>query len=292
MRRREWLTQWWAMMAASLVPSAVYASERAGANDLKHEDLELPYGVNKSRRVRLLVDPAARPERLLILLHGRGEADSPTLALKAWSDLYGLKDSYARLRNPPLRAVEKHPAWDEARAQHIDTTLAARPFEGFVVVCPVTPNPAACGNPKTLYREYAEWIASELVPAVRQRVPTVTDRVGLDGCSMGGSVALEVYLQRPELFRSLGAVQAAIGTARADLLAERFKDAKRLRALPAVHLLTSSGDPYRQANERLSERLHAAGLTNRLEVIPGPHNQPWLRQMGTLAMLLWHDRQL
>ena len=26
-----------------------------------------------------------------------------------------------------------------------------------------------------------------------------------------------------------------------------------------------------------------------LDVIPGPHDQPWLREVGTLAALLWHD---
>lgn len=281
------------MMASGLLPSAVYAAEtEAAARGLEHEDLVLTSGGKGTRRVRLLIEPTSRPERLLILLHGRGEADSPRLALKAWSDLYGLKDSYSRLQNPPVRAVEKQPVWDEERGREIDAALAARPFEGFVVACPLTPNPGTYGNPTALYQEYAEWLAKELVPAVRQRAPGVTDRIGLDGCSMGGSVALEVYLQRPELFRSLGAVQAAIGMARADALAERFKDAQRVGKVPAVHLLTSSGDPYRRANERLSERLRGVSVDNRLEVIPGPHNQPWLRQMGTLAMLLWHDRQL
>jgi len=42
----------------------------------------------------------------------------------------------------------------------------------------------------------------------------------------------------------------------------------------------------------LSRALHERGITHDLAVLPGPHDQPWLRETGTLEMLLWQDRAL
>ena len=59
-----------------------------------------------------------------------------------------------------------------------------------------------------------------------------------------------------------------------------------------LHLLTSSRDPFREANQRLAAELMRRGVPHQLRVLPGPHDQPWLRESGTLEMLLWHARQL
>jgi hypothetical protein len=32
-------------------------------------------------------------------------------------------------------------------------------------------------------------------------------------------------------------------------------------------------------------------VANTLRVLPGPHDQPWLREAGTIEMLHWHDRR-
>lgn len=269
------------------------ALEQAKPATLVCEDMKLPGSGTFPRQARLVFEPDTNPERLLILLHGRGEADSVGLALKAWSHLYGMCESYARLKTPPLTAVSKQPRWEEARASEMNASLRVRPFQGFAVICPVTPNPAAFGDRTALYRAYSEWLVTDLAKTVRQRLPSVGKRIGLDGCSMGGALAFELFLERPSDFRSFGTVQAAIGTERAKQLARRFKALAASQALPRLHLLTSSGDPYRQAIEQLHYDLRGSDATAAsLEVIAGPHNQPWLRQMGTLAMLLWHDRVL
>lgn len=285
--RRDWLN----LMLAGLAPAPALASAQLDDNFVTF-DLTLPGDGKFVRRARLFVDKRTSPDRLLILLHGRGEADSVVLALRAWSHLYGLLDAYNRLQNPPVGAVFKEPRWETERAAAINASLAQDAFKGFAVLCPVTPNPAAFGRRETLYEAYTDWLTNELVPAVRTRQPNLGARIGLDGCSMGGALALELFLLRPDFFRSFGTVQAAIGADRADALAERFRAAKSAQKLPRIHLLTSTTDPYRQANERLNQQLLAANVDGELEVLHGPHNQVWLRQMGTLAMLFWHDRQL
>jgi hypothetical protein len=59
-----------------------------------------------------------------------------------------------------------------------------------------------------------------------------------------------------------------------------------------IRLGTSGADPYKAANQAMSKKLTELGVPNELSVPPGPHNQPWLKEVGTLDMLLWHDRKL
>jgi enterochelin esterase-like enzyme len=162
-----------------------------------------------------------------------------------------------------------------------------------VLACPVTPNPYRAGGARAIAR-YADWIEEVLLPAVRERAPMAAgpEGTGLDGCSLGGYVAVEVFLRKPELFATLGSVQGALNTASAVRYADGIARAiERVGARP-LHLETSSDDPYRRANEALSRALRERGVPNELRVPPGPHDQPWLREVGTLELLLWHERQL
>jgi pimeloyl-ACP methyl ester carboxylesterase len=241
-----------------------------------------------ARRARLLVPPTS-PTRLLILLHGRGEADSESLGLDAWPKLYGLTDAVARLHSPPIEAVLKAPKLEPARVERINRQLSAHPFAGFAVVCPVTPNPARYQDRAALFDAYCDWLFEVLVPAVRAKVPTLGERIGLNGCSMGGYVAWEVLLRRAHAIGAFGTVQAALGEERALRYA---RAAAALTTRPPIHLLTSSGDPFRAANWTLSKQLERMSVAHDYDAPAGPHDQPWLRQIGTLEMLLWQDRVL
>jgi enterochelin esterase-like enzyme len=109
---------------------------------------------------------------------------------------------------------------------------------------------------------------------------------------MGGYVALEVFLRKPELFGTFGGVQSAFGSGAVPRYAERLRAALARAGKRPIHLETSTEDPYRRPNEQLSRALTAHGIENQLRVAPGPHDQPWLREVGTLEMLLFHDRNL
>lgn len=225
----------------------------------------------------------------LVLLHGLGETRSTELALKAWSDLYGLRSSIERLMNAPVvRTLPNKRYLDDARLERINRWLARRQFVPPVVICPVTPRPSKHRSRERLFEVYAEWIEKVLLPAASQRIPFDRSRVGLDGCSMGGHVATEVFIRRASVFRSFGTVQSAIGAWRTKGFSERMEAAfKQVGARP-VHLQTSSADPFRGATEQWSKELARRNIDHQLDVIPGPHDQPWLREVGTLEMLRWH----
>jgi enterochelin esterase-like enzyme len=148
-------------------------------------------------------------------------------------------------------------------------------------------------NVKVALDGYAQWITEVVIPQTRRetRISTEANRIAIDGCSLGGFVAIEVFLRKPETFGALGAVQAAIGKHRAVPYAERLQNVIKQHGPRAIHLQTSSADPFREANEALAGELTKRLVAHETIVLPGAHDQPWLREVGTLEMLRWHDRQ-
>ncbi len=250
------------------------------------------------RRFVLLVPRhLARDERvpLLILLHGLGETGDPRMGAYAWLERYGLGTAYDRLRRPPVKRTSKRADWTDDRVREVNADLASRPFKGFVIACPYTLNVNKTANPAGTLDEYTRWIADVVIPRARREAPALEGpaHTTIDGCSLGGFVGLEVFLRRPDLFASWGGVQSAFGAHRAAGYADRIERALKSQAQRTIrlHLETSTGDPFREGNALLSSLLTKKGIANDLRILPGPHDQPWLRESGTLEMLLWHDRR-
>jgi acetyl esterase/lipase len=117
------------------------------------------------------------------------------------------------------------------------------------------------------------------------------ERLHLAGCSMGGSVALEVVSRARGAFGALAVVQSAHGAHRNPEYASMLAVAgPKGGALPTM-VLTSEGDPFRDRNQALARALAAASVPHELRVLPGPHDQPWLREAGSPEMLHWLDRR-
>lgn len=258
-------------------------------------DLELEGDRALARRALVLAPKHRERHRaVLILLHGLGETGNELLGIHAWGERYGLVRAYERLMKPPVtRENPKLGYLDDERANELNASLEKTPFAGPVMVCPVTPNPYK-GDAAKIFESYGNWLERVLLPGVRRRlgIGDAPLAVGLDGCSLGGYVGLEVLLGRPGLFASFGVVQPAIGQANAARYAERVAAAiARVGPLP-IHVETSSRDPYREPSKVFSRKLGELGVPNQFRLSEGPHDQPWLREVGTLEMLLWHDRQL
>jgi enterochelin esterase-like enzyme len=248
------------------------------------------------RRFTLCVPRALAPgERapLLVLLHGLAETVDEQLGTYAWLDKYGLGGAYDRLRRPPITRVSRRPDWTDARLAEVNADLAAHPFRPIILACPFTPNVNKATNVALALDDFARWIVDALVPRARVEANAQGDaaHTAIDGCSLGGYIGLEVFLRRPEAFGAWGGVQTAIGEATAGAYADRLAAALAKTGPRPLHLETSTADPFRAANEALAAALAKKKIARDLRVLPGPHDQPWLREAGTIEMLLWHDRQ-
>ncbi|MCB9589028.1 MAG: hypothetical protein H6718_26685 [Polyangiaceae bacterium] len=284
-------------LLALLTDSRQGEAETPKSELLDAHDLQLPGDARIARRALVLTPKPlpAHPLPVLVLLHGLGETGNELLGIHAWGDRYGLVSSYERLKRAPVaRTLRKLRYLTDSRLSGLNSSLERRPFRDLILVCPVTPNPYKLQPaPQTLDR-YADWIEETLLPTVRKRFPASPHSLhtGLDGCSLGGYVGIEVFLRKPALFASYGGVQSAYGVVQAGLYASRISDLIQSYGPKALHFESSSEDPYLEPTRAMSKRLEELGVPHVLREAPGPHNQPWLREIGTLEMLLWHSRQL
>jgi enterochelin esterase-like enzyme len=222
---------------------------------------------------------------LLVLLHGLGETGDERMGAWAWVERYGLGTAYDRLRRAPVARISSRDDWGDVELVRLNAELASQPFRGLVIACPFMPDlpiaqPAA-------FDGYARWLADVVVPRARAEAPALdgAEHTLLGGCSLGGHFSLEVLLRRPDFFSAWGGVQTAIGTTQAALYAEKLAHAGPRDLL----VETSTSDAFVRGNEALDAALSRHGVAHTFVELPGPHDQPWLRESGTLRMLAWFD---
>jgi enterochelin esterase-like enzyme len=291
----------WTRRALCSLPIALAArSARAATAQevLSAREIEVPKPGSFGHKC-LLLRPSGTPEDvplpLVVLLHGLGETSSESLGIRAWYDRYGLPQAYARLLNPPvLRTLPNERYLSDSRLDEINRELDQAPLQPLALVCPFTPN-IFQKHPSAPYLDrYADYLEQSLLPAVRAATPTRDGvaHTGLDGVSLGGYVAFETFLRKPQLFGVVGCMQGAFGTALAERYARRTAEITARYGQRAIHLTTSSYDPFRDATQRLATRLREAGVNATLTLAAGPHDQRFLREVGTLELLLFQARAL
>jgi hypothetical protein len=225
------------------------------------------------------VQPPLRELGVVVLLHGLGEAYVAEIGARAWVDRYGLLGADARLRTPPVTATASGylPAVEAAR---ISTELGERPFSDLVYVCPHMPVPVTPA--------YAQWLAQSLVPALRAELPGFTGDPVLAGCSLGGHASISAATAYPTTFPLLACTQAAIGVSDAPRIADELASA----GVRKMYFATSAADPYREANVALVKALQRLGKDVTGRTLPGPHDQAWLKDAGTLDLVHWASRAM
>lgn len=282
--------------------SIALAASRARANSesslLTTRELSVPGAPGLPRKCLLIrpshVDPAqALP--LLVLLHGLGETGSEALGVRAWFDRYGLPEAYGRLASGKvLRTLPRVRYLSDQRSSELNQELAREPFPDLAIACPFTPNVWKQPQSSLFLDRYAEYLEQALLPTLRATTPTLPGalHLGLDGVSLGGYVALEIFQRKPELFAAVGSMQGAFSVQAAERYAARLAPLLSGDPRCRIHLTTSSQDPYRNATLRLAQRLQERGIRLALSVPDGPHDQSFLREVGSLEMLFFQARAL
>ncbi|NOU26711.1 MAG: hypothetical protein HOO96_02300 [Polyangiaceae bacterium] len=273
MTRRAWL-------AAAAALGAV-RSVRAAEGPLVVRDVAL-----RGRRALLVSPlpsvPASIP--LVVLLHGLGETGDPRAGAYAYWERYGLPGAYARLLAPPVTRISRAGYFTDAALTRVNAALAERPFGPLAFLCPHVPN---LQSPVQV-APFAMWLVKEGIPEARALFASAGTRLGkvlLAGCSLGAFIGFESLLAFPGEFAAVAGVQSAIGAGAAPRYARAFADAG-----VRTYLSTSSGDPYRGPTRALATALRGRGLAPDTHEAPGPHDQPWLREVGMVELLLWLHR--
>lgn len=258
-------------------------------------ELHFDHTRRSMQRTRVYVPHELTSDRkwpVAVLLHGYAQALTDERALVAWRAEYAMLESYRALQ---LGQVDATPALDGQRAQQINQQLSTRPFQGMVLVTPVTPIPYFQRDLGHTLKQYTEWMHQELLPAVAQVAPIATEpaQIGLAGVSMGGLVGLELMWRFPEQFGAYCGIQIAIKRSQvyryAWLLQRAFAQVGQARP---IRVVTATRDTYRWSNQAFYKALQRQKLDASLELREGAHTSRWMRQAGSLESLLWLDRTL
>ena len=237
----------------------------------------------------LLITPryqnADQPIPLVVFLHGLGETTNERLGAYAWLEKYGLGSAWQRLKRAPIEVTSKRGEWTPARRDEVNAELAARPFRGFAMVTPFMPNPRGAADNDA----YAKWLEESLLPRARKEAHVRIDaeHTHLCGVSLGGYVGLEMLVRLPKVFGSFAGVQTAIGEWAAEGYAEKIS---KMSPAKSLFFLTSSQDHWKKSSDALAAALKSRKVACETRVIPGPHDQPWLREAGTIEAFHWIDR--
>lgn len=289
MKRRALLTSLALLMGSAKASRA--AAPALQSEELSLSELTLP-GSSAFGRLLLAVPRVLPPDpSLLVLLHGLGETYDSRVGARAFAERYGLLSAVARLSRPPLaRSAGVPDYFGDGRIEQINERLAARPFRCPVLACPFTPNPYRAGGDQLVAR-FADFVVDQLKSEVERRVDHsfVAASSMIAGVSLGGYLAIEVFLRRPEAFAALGSMQGAFGPGQATRYADAVAKATARVGARRVEILTTSFDPYRRPNQLFQRALESRGQAARLRVSPGPHDQRWLNEAGCVELLLAAD---
>ncbi len=293
--RRTFVSAGAALGAAAAVSGGAREAHASGP-DLKIIDLEIAGEPRLARRVAIAIPNHLAPgERvpMVVLLHGLGETRDPVVGARAWLDMYGLTAAYSRLRRPPVgRVTGQTDLLPEKKLGEINTALVKRPFRGICIVTPFTPNFLEMARVELQLDAYAAWITDYVIPRARKEAPILETpgAVSIDGVSLGGYVAIEVFLRKAEAFGALGGVQASYNAVNLNRYVDGIAAAAKGREKKLdVRFSTSVGDPLREINTGMSKQLASKGVPNDFDLLPGQHDLIFLREAGALSMLRWHD---
>ena len=290
--------------ATCLVPGTalgrVEAAAEASAGQIGgfavHE-LRFTHTARAMQQARVYVPHDLTPDQtwpVAILLHGYAQALADERALAAWRAEYNVLDAYRSLAQGE---VVETPALGAERARAINQDLQTAPFQGMVLINPVTPIPYFQRDLGRTLERYTDWIHQELLPAVAQVAPisTAPETLGLAGVSMGGLVGLELMWRFPERFGAFCGVQIAIKRSEVQryawLLQRAFGQLKAGQERP-IRVVTATRDTYRWSNQALYAALRQNHVDATFELREGAHTSRWMRQAGSLESLLWLDSTL
>jgi enterochelin esterase-like enzyme len=173
-----------------------------------------------------------------------------------------------------------------------NASLAKAPLGGLIVACPWLPDLSSAREIEVV--AYARFVLDVLLPRVRRETPayTASEATGIDGVSLGGSVALRIGLIFAESFGAVGGIQPALSESQAPEWTALALAARARCPELKLRLLTSHDDYFRDAIVAVSRAWDAAGISHDFAEVVGPHDYAFNRGPGSLELLMWHDRAL
>lgn len=229
----------------------------------------------------------SEPDRRYPIVIMLGGASAIKLGLifsaKYWPDRCGVQRLLRILYTGDTERAFSY-AYNPLQKANLDFILSKAPMAEMILVCPNTFN--------GLWPGYLNYLSDELIPFTDEEYRTIPDRAfrGIDGACLGGAISLYLGFDKPEVFGSIGSVQADLhdfGHAIEQRLNQNW-DTILEYDLP-VNLNTGYADVYRWSIESFGKRYSNKGLNVIQNTYRGAHTYEFYRNQGGFDALLFHS---
>lgn len=278
----------WAVIGAAQ-PGAEFVHHRRVSVKGLDGDPQTVAVIIPRRPDRAMAPPEGRYAMVVALHDLRGAERGPSKGPMIWSVNFELPVAFGAFERGRLERRDFNGFVSAEHLAAINARLAGTPFAAPVVVSPYVPNLSAA-SPEELSR-YADWLVDVVLPAVREAFEGVArgrEGTGIDGIGLGGRVALEVGLRKPEAFGAVGAIQPSLEESMVASIADLVKP----EAGQAIRLVTSEEDPARAATLRFSQALRERSVPHAFVDTPGTHDIEYGRGAGAIELLRFHTSEL
>src|SRR5690606_12347158 len=126
------------------------------------------------------------------------------------------------------------------------------------------------------------------LPKISSETPAMPGSVGIDGVSLGGRAALLAGFDRPDAFKVVASLQAAIDRKEVHRFVARAERALKSNPKLSIRLLTSQHDYFRREIELLAQALTANSVPHTFTLVAGDHSYAFNRGPGAFEMLTFH----
>jgi iron(III)-salmochelin esterase len=227
---------------------------------------------------------------LVIAFGGMGECvRPPRQGALAWLHYYKSDEAILALQNNRLESQDFRGLVTPEQLATFNSRLKNHPYRGIILACPSSP-PLTLHNRLEIH-DYETFIIEDLLPALKKSYRVRTDRIGIDGVSMGGARSMYYGFKYPDVFVSIGSVQGAFGPYM-PLYRELLAKNKDLIGQRSIQLVTSDKDTMGPSVEKLHRLLVEEGVKHTYLKLTGPHDYVFNQGPGALALLLFHNQAL
>ena len=222
----------------------------------------------------------------LILLGGASGAKQGHLfSAEYWVSRCYIKNSLQNLYNVSNKENTFKNGFFKEQKEYFTKLFENHKMLETIYICPHTQN-GGIGS------RYSKYIVEELIPYTEKNYRVINDRLfrAIDGACLGGAHSLYLGFSYPEIFASIGGLQADVldfGNIIKKKIDENIEEIKRYQI--RININTATYDVYKPYLIDFAEYLDKLNIKNTFNIYPGEHTYSFYRKQGGYDTLIFHN---
>ncbi len=219
----------------------------------------------------------------IILLGGLSESlAGPLPSSLYWIHDCNLEEALIWMQSDSINAKAVWRMMPKDVIERYNKMLETDKLEDVILICPYT----FAGLPE----KFNKYIVEELISFMESKYRIASNREfrGINGVCLGGGMSFFYAFHYPELFSSVGGVQADIPDFTKHFIKDMLSNLDYIRKNIHVNLVESRGDSYLAANNLLVDRFKGYNMNCEYNVFLGGHGYAFYKAAGSKAAIYHH----